>query len=108
MQKYLDISKLNRTGSPDDISKLFFGLKFKIYSTSFFSFYSKIDIKSIEHLLRNRNPKEVFMITFKFNPYHLYVYNDATKEEPYNLQKRYFYKKRRFTTSIVQYVDPGQ
>lgn len=78
LQKYLDLAKLNKTGCPDTISKLFFGLNFKIYSTSFISFYPKTNIKNIEHMLRNRNPKEVFMMTFKFLPSHLYVYHDIS------------------------------
>lgn len=79
-QKYLDLSKLNKTGNPDTISKLFFGLSFKIYSTSFISFYPKINIKNIENMLWDRNPKEVFMFTFKFNPNHLYVYHDIFED----------------------------
>lgn len=79
-QKYLDLSKLNKTGNPDTISKLFFRLSFKIYSTSFISFYPKINIKNIENMLLDRNPKEVFMFTFKFNPNHLYVYHDIFED----------------------------
>ena len=84
-KKYSDIYKLNILGTPNVISKLFFGMNFKIYSTSLLNFYYKITIKNIENILRNRNSKEVFMFIFKNLSSHLYVYHDISDDNTLNV-----------------------
>lgn len=78
LQSKMVTSDLNYFGNPDLISKLFFNRTFDTYSTSMFSFYKYISYNKCKYILDNRETKEVFLITFKFNSSHLYVFSSIS------------------------------
>jgi hypothetical protein len=86
-QKDMKIESLNRLGCPDLITELFFGRKFETYSTSRLSFYSFKSTEECKTELINRKNLELFLLTYKFNPDHLYVYiNMKLIDNIYNIQ----------------------
>lgn len=80
LQSNFKSAKINRFGYPDNISKLFFGLEFKVWSTYFWSRYPGITISDLKNKLETRNPKEIFLLTFCFNPSHLYTFSQIHGE----------------------------